>query len=66
LVEIKTREKFNRRHMVDIPGIKFSAQRRYREIGHLWMGTWELLILPQPSTGTPDSRMIINTKSIRK
>jgi hypothetical protein len=30
LVEIKAREKFNRRHMVDIPRIKFFAQRRYR------------------------------------
>ena len=27
LVEIKAREKFNRRHMVDIPRIKFFAQR---------------------------------------
>jgi hypothetical protein len=31
LVEIKAREKFNRRHMVDIPRIKFFAQHRYRE-----------------------------------
>jgi len=31
LVEIKAREKFNRRLMVDIPRIKFFAQRRYRE-----------------------------------
>jgi hypothetical protein len=30
LFEIEVREKFNRRHMVDIPGIKFFAQRRYR------------------------------------
>jgi len=30
LVEIKAREKFNRRHMGDIPRIKFFAQRRYR------------------------------------
>jgi 16S rRNA G527 N7-methylase RsmG len=30
LVEIKAREKFNRRHMVDIPRIQFFAQRRYR------------------------------------
>jgi ATP-dependent Clp protease adaptor protein ClpS len=30
LFEIKAREKFNRRHMVDIPRIKFFAQRRYR------------------------------------
>jgi hypothetical protein len=30
LVEIKAREKFNRRHMVDIPRIKFFAQHRYR------------------------------------
>jgi len=30
-VEIKAREKFNRRHMADIPRIKFSAQRRYRD-----------------------------------
>jgi hypothetical protein len=30
LVEIKAHEKFNRRHMVDIPRIKFFAQRRYR------------------------------------
>jgi len=30
LFEIKARGKFNRRHMVDIPRIKFFAQRRYR------------------------------------
>jgi hypothetical protein len=30
LVEIKAREKFNRRHLVYIPSIKFLAQRRYR------------------------------------
>jgi hypothetical protein len=30
LVEIKAHEKFNRRHMVDIPRIKFFSQRRYR------------------------------------
>jgi tRNA pseudouridine55 synthase len=30
LVEIKARGKFNRRHMVDIPRIKFFAQHRYR------------------------------------
>jgi hypothetical protein len=30
LVEIKARGKFNHRHMVDIPRIKFFAQRRYR------------------------------------
>jgi hypothetical protein len=30
LFEIKAHEKFNRRHMVDIPRIKFSVQRRYR------------------------------------
>ncbi len=30
LVEIKAREKFNRRHRVDIPRIKFFAQRLYR------------------------------------
>jgi hypothetical protein len=30
LVEIKAREKFNRRHMVDIPRIQFFAQRQYR------------------------------------
>jgi hypothetical protein len=30
LVEIKARGKFNRRHMVDIPRIKFFVQRRYR------------------------------------
>jgi hypothetical protein len=29
LVEIKAREKFSRRHMVDIPRIPFFAQRRY-------------------------------------
>jgi len=29
-VEIKAREKFNHRHMVDIPRIKFFAQHRYR------------------------------------
>jgi hypothetical protein len=29
LVEIKAREKFNRRHIVDIPRIQFFAQRRY-------------------------------------
>ena len=29
LVEIKAREKLNRRHMVDIPRIQFFAQRRY-------------------------------------
>jgi hypothetical protein len=29
LVEIKACEKFNRRHMVDIPRIQFFAQRRY-------------------------------------
>jgi len=28
-VEIKAHEKFNRRHMADIPRIKFFAQRRY-------------------------------------
>jgi hypothetical protein len=30
LVEIKAHEKFNRRHMVDIPRIKFFMQHRYR------------------------------------
>jgi prepilin-type processing-associated H-X9-DG protein len=30
LVEIKAPEKFYRRYMVDIPRIKFFAQRRYR------------------------------------
>jgi len=30
LVEIKACEKSNRRHRVDIPRIKFFAQRRYR------------------------------------
>jgi hypothetical protein len=30
LVEIKARGKFNRRHMFDIPRIKFFAQRRYQ------------------------------------
>jgi len=29
-VEIKAREKFNRRHMVDIPRILFFVQRRHR------------------------------------
>jgi hypothetical protein len=30
LVDIKTRGKLNLRHMADIPGIKFLAQRRWR------------------------------------
>jgi hypothetical protein len=30
LVEIKAREKLNRRHMVDILRIKFFPQRRYQ------------------------------------
>jgi hypothetical protein len=30
LVEIEAHEKFYRRHMVDIPRIKFFAQQRYR------------------------------------
>jgi hypothetical protein len=29
LVEIKAREKLNRRHMFDIPRVQFFAQRRY-------------------------------------
>jgi uncharacterized protein len=36
LVKVKVHEKFNRRHVVDIPRIKFFAQRRY------W-GNWPFL-----------------------
>jgi hypothetical protein len=39
LFEIKARKKFNRRHMVDIPGIEFFRNADIGQIGHLWMGT---------------------------
>ena len=42
LVEIKAREKFNHRHRVGIPRIKFSGNADIGQIGHLWMGTNEL------------------------
>jgi hypothetical protein len=36
LFEIKAREKSNRRHMVDIPRIKFSRNADIGQIGHFW------------------------------
>jgi hypothetical protein len=40
LVEIKARGKFNRTHMVNIPRIKFFAQRRYRANWPFLDGHW--------------------------
>jgi hypothetical protein len=41
LVEIKAREKFNRRHMFEFRGLNFSRNTDIGQIGHFWMGTDE-------------------------
>jgi hypothetical protein len=59
LVEIKAREKFNYRHVVDIPRIKFFAQHRYRpKLRSAWPFMDGHYLIGRVAVGFPDPIVI--------